>query len=46
MPRIKGKATKIAYALIGVPESMKSKRNKTRQRINQELIARETRRVR
>lgn len=46
MPRMKSKATKIAYAILGVPQNIKSKRTKAQEKINRELIARETRLVR
>ena len=46
MLRPKGKAKKIAYALLGVPANIAAKRNKRQQYINERLLYDETRRVR
>lgn len=45
MPRVKGKATKIAFAILGKPLNFK-KRDKKEQKINQRLLFEETVRVR
>lgn len=45
-PRVKGKGTRIAYKLMGVPPNMQSKRNKPQKKINQRLVFEETQRVR
>lgn len=42
MPRIKGKATQIAFKILGTPESLKFKRNKEQKRINKRLVFEET----
>jgi len=46
IPRISGKATKIAYKILGVPANMKFKRTPEQKRINQRLLFEETVRVR
>jgi len=46
MLRIKGKATKIAYKILGKPENLKFKRTKDQQKVNRRLIFDETARVR
>lgn len=46
MPRIQGKATKIAFKVLGVPPNMKFKRNKAQKMINRRLVFEETSRVR
>lgn len=46
MPRIPGKATKIAFKILGVPANLQSKRTPEQQRINQRLVFEETVRVR
>lgn len=45
-PRLKSKATKIAYKVMGVPANLQFKRNKMQQRINRRLVFEETSRVR
>lgn len=45
MPRIPGKAKKIAYAILGVPGNM-HKPTKKEQKLNTRLIFEETTRVR
>jgi hypothetical protein len=46
MPRIKGKATKIAFKILGTPPNIAFKRNKKEQFQNRRLIFEETTRVR
>jgi len=46
MPRIKGKATKIAYDILGKPANIKFKRTKAQELLNEKLVAQETIRVR
>ncbi len=45
-PRLKTKATKIAFKILGVPPNMKSKPDKAQKKINQRLLFLETSRVR
>ena len=45
-PRIKNKATKIAFAILGAPDNYKFKRSKEQERVNRELLFQETSRVR
>jgi len=46
MPRLKGKATKIAWSIIGKPTAMNVKKKRHQQDINKRLIFEETIRVR
>lgn len=46
MLRIPGKATKIAYNLLGKPASLKYKRTHKQEVINKQLIMQETTRAR
>lgn len=46
MIRISGKATKIAYNILGIPQNIKHLRSKKERRINNRLIFEETTRVR
>jgi hypothetical protein len=46
MPRVKGKAEKIAFEILGVPANMRFKRDKYQSRINQRLVFEETSRAR
>lgn len=46
MPRIKGKATKIAYKILGTPPNMVFKRSPKEKKVNRRLIFEETTRVR
>jgi hypothetical protein len=46
IPRMSGKAKKIAYAILGVPANIQSKRTKQQKRVNQRLLFEETVRVR
>lgn len=46
MPRPSGKATKIAYKILGKPANMESKKPKENDEINQRLLYEETVRVR
>ena len=46
MPRPEGKATKIAYAILGEPENMKVKKSPKKKREDKELVFQETVRVR
>ncbi len=45
-PRLKTKATKIAYKILGIPANLKSKPDKSQKKINQRLLFLETSRVR
>ena len=45
-PRIKGKAKKLAYKIMGVPPNMKFSRNSAQRAINKRLVFEETQRVR
>ena len=46
MPRIPGKATKIAYKILGVPANIAYKPSKKEKEINRRLIYEETDRAR
>lgn len=46
MLRVKGKITKIAYAVLGKPSNMQDNKTKKDRRINERLIFEETYRVR
>lgn len=46
MIRIKGKPTKIAYKILGVPANMKDDKTKREREVDQRLTAEETVRVR
>jgi len=46
MPRPAGKARKIAYSILGVPENMKDKQTSEQKKVNKELVFEETIRVR
>lgn len=46
MLRIKGKSTKIAYAVLGKPANMNDKKTKEQRRVNARLNFEETVRVR
>lgn len=46
MPRIKGKATKIAFRILGIPANMLFKRSPKEKKVNRRLIFEETTRVR
>lgn len=46
MPRVKGKATKIAYKILGKPANIAFKRDKKEKEVNRRLIFEETTRVR
>lgn len=46
MPRIKGKAEKIAFAILGVPGAYKDKKSAAQRRVDKQLLAQETSRVR
>lgn len=46
MPRIQGKATKIAFRILGTPPNIAFKRNKKEKEVNRRLIFEETTRVR
>lgn len=42
MPRPSGKATKIAYKVLGTPPNLKQKKSKVQKKINKRLIFEET----
>jgi hypothetical protein len=46
MIRVPGKATKIAYNILGKPQNMQSKMMKKNSQVNKRLIFEETRKVR
>ena len=46
MPRVKGKPTKIAYKILGIPANIAFKRDEKQKRINRRLVFEETTRVR
>lgn len=46
MIRIKGKAERIAFKILGVPANLSSYKNKEQRRINKRLVFEETARVR
>jgi len=46
MPRPRGKATRIAWSILGKPTAMKVKKNRKQSEINKKLIFEETVRVR
>ncbi len=45
-PRIKGKAAKIAFSILGVPANLKAKKSAAQQELDRRLAAQETQRVR
>lgn len=46
MPRVKGKAKKIAFKILGTPPNLTYKRNMKKSTINKRLVFEETQRVR
>jgi hypothetical protein len=46
MPRVPGKATKIAYMILGKPANIVFKPNNDQRAINERLLSEETKRVR
>ncbi len=46
MPRFNGKATKIAYDILGKPQNLKPEHNETQREIDIRLNYEETRRIR
>ena len=46
MPRPEGKAKKIAYAILGVPDNIAAKRSTKQKKQDQSLVFQETVRVR
>ena len=46
MPRMRGKATKIAWSILGKPNAYKVKKNRRQSEINNKLVFEETVRVR
>ena len=46
IPRMSGKAKKIAYTILGVPANIQFKRTKQQKLVNQRLLFEETVRVR
>lgn len=46
MPRVKSYATKVAYKVLGVPANIVFKRSKRQEKIDRQLNAQETSRVR
>lgn len=46
MPRIPGKAKKIAHKILGVPANIASQRSEKEQKVDKRLIFEETARVR
>ena len=46
MPRIKGKGTKIAFKILGVPANIADKKSVAQKKINDRLLFEETSRVR
>jgi hypothetical protein len=46
MPRIRGKATRVAYKIMGTPPNIAHKRSKMEKKINKQLIYEETDRAR
>ena len=46
MPRVQGKATKIAYKILGIPANVAHKPTKKEQEVNKRLIYEETDRAR
>lgn len=46
MPRLPGKAKRIAFKILGTPPPMRSKRTKQQRKINARLVFEETSRVR
>lgn len=46
MPRLKGKSTKVAYKVLGVPGNISFKRSEAQRKINERLIFEETSRAR
>jgi len=45
-PRLKGKATQVAFKILGIPGNMRSKRTKEREALDKRLTEEETVRVR
>ena len=46
MPRMSGKAKRIAYSILGVPANLASKKDAVSRKINKRLVFEETTRVR
>lgn len=46
MPRPRGKAKKIAFNILGIPQNIKYRPNKKQRKIDQVLVFQETQRVR
>ena len=46
MPRLKGKPTKIAYSILGIPANMLFKKTGAQKKIDKRLVFEETFRVR
>jgi len=46
MPRMKGKSTKIAYSVLGIPANMLFKKTGAQKKIDRRLVFEETFRVR
>ena len=44
--RVKGKPEQVFYAVLGIPNNMRSKRTKAQQKLDRRLTAEETVRVR
>lgn len=44
-PRLKNKATKIAFNILGIPANLRFKRTKAQEAVNQQLLSQETSRV-
>jgi len=45
MPRVKSTATKIAWKILGVPLNIRFKRSKEQERVNRQLLAQESSRL-
>lgn len=45
MPRQNKKATKIAFAILGVPAPLRFKRSSAQEKLNKQLLAQETSRI-
>jgi len=46
MPRVMGKATKVAYKIMGIPANIAHKRTKAEKKVNKQLLYEETSRAR
>lgn len=46
MPRLKSKATKIAYKIMGIPNNIRNRKHPWNKQVNERLIFEDTSRIR